>query len=96
MNSFILKRPIFTEKSMRLIDSHVYTFEVDPKSTKGQIKEAVQQLFAVDVLRVQTVKVHGKTKRAGRRRLQVEQGDSKKAMVKIKANQKIEMFELKN
>lgn len=94
MNPFIIKKPVFTEKSMRLLSEHKYTFEVEPKATKGQIKEAVEQLFTVKVLSIQTVTLKGKTKRAGRRRMQVQTAARKKAIVTIPENQNIEVFDI--
>lgn len=94
MNQFTLKRPVITEKSYRLVQDKVYTFEVDPKATKGQIKEAVEKAFAVTVLAVQTVKVAGKVRRTGRRRVESVAAGKKKAMVRIKKDQHIEVFEL--
>jgi large subunit ribosomal protein L23 len=95
MNPFILKKPVITEKTYKLAEDKVYTFEVAPKATKGQIREAVEDTFGVTVLAVQTVKIPGKTKRTGKKRIAVKASPRKKAMVRIKPDQSIELFEIK-
>lgn len=80
----IIKRPIVTEKSSQSISEGKYTFEVDIKATKIDIKYAVEKLFNVKVTNVRTMKVLGKQKRVG-----VHQGktaDWKKAIVTIDTN----------
>lgn len=95
MNPFILKRPLITEKTYRLAQDKVYTFEVDPKSTKGQIREAVEQTFGVEVIAIQTIKLAGKMKKTGKKRVTTQLSSRKKAMVRIKPDQTIEVFEIK-
>ena len=80
----IIKRPIVTEKTSSDLEEGKYTFEVDKKATKIQIAHAVEEIFGVKVLKVNTVTVRGKEKRVG-----VHQGktsDWKKAIVKIDTN----------
>ncbi|HEX9062549.1 MAG TPA: 50S ribosomal protein L23 [Clostridia bacterium] len=77
----IIKRPIITEKSNDQIADGKYTFEVDIKATKIEIRKAVESLFQVKVLNVNTMNLEGKKKRMG-----VHLGkrpDWKKAIVKI-------------
>ncbi len=77
----IIRKPFITEKSNTEIASGKYTFVVDPKATKTEIKNAVEKLFQVKVLQVNTMNFEGKIKRMG-----VHQGprpDWKKAIVKI-------------
>ena len=95
MNPFILKKPVITEKTYKLASDKVYTFEVAPKATKGQIREAVEDTFGVTVLAVQTVMIHGKIKRTGKKRVATQGSPKKKAMVRIKPDQSIELFEIK-
>jgi large subunit ribosomal protein L23 len=64
---------------------------VASRASKHQIKEAVETAFKVDVLRVNVVIVPGSTRRIGRRRVQTSPW--KKAVVTLKAGQKIEFFE---
>ncbi len=80
----IIVRPVITEKSSTAISQGKYTFEVNKKATKIDIKHAVEKLFEVKVLDVTTINVKGKPKRQG-----VHQGitsDWKKAIVTIDTN----------
>ena len=61
----IIIRPVVTEKSNDEIQQGKYTFEVNRKATKVQIANAVEKLFEVKVLKVNTMTVKGKTKRVG-------------------------------
>jgi large subunit ribosomal protein L23 len=94
MNPFILRQPAITEKAYRGMDKSIYTFWVEPTATKGQIKLAVESTFGVNVMAVNTVPVNGKTKRTGRRRMEVRGAGRKKAIVRLKAGQTIEMLQL--
>ncbi len=88
----IIIKPIITEKSMGIKEtSNVVTFEVHPKANKSEIKKAVEQLFGVKVLSVNTMNVKGKTKRF--RFVQGKKKDWKKAMVKLKPGDTIDLFE---
>lgn len=63
----IIKAPIITEQSSKLIESqNSYTFEVDRKANKVEIKKAVEAIFNVTVVRVNTVNVLPKFKRMGK------------------------------
>ncbi len=88
----IIIRPIITEKSMLAKDTaNTVTFEVHPKANKSEIKKAVEQLFGVKVLSVNTLNVKGKTKRF--RFVRGKKKDWKKAMVKLKPGETIDLFE---
>jgi large subunit ribosomal protein L23 len=91
----VLRRPIETEKSRYLSGKlHQYVFEVAPKATKTQVKEAVETLFDVDVLKVNVVVVPAKKGRRGKlRREVVRNAEYKKAIVTIRADQTIDAFE---
>lgn len=85
----IIRYPHVSEKTARLqAESNQYVFEVSKDANKGEIKQAVEGLFEVNVENVQVVKLKGKRKsfrfRAG------QQKDWKKAYVRIKAGQTIE------
>lgn len=67
-----------------------YTFEVDMRANKVQIKEAVEQIFKVEVEKVNTLKVKGKLRRMGRH--EGYTSDWKKAIVTLKPGQSIEVF----
>ena len=91
---YILKKPIITEQSLTDAAKGEYTFDVDLASTKGQIKEAVETYFGVNVVRVRTARLSGKTKRVGKLRREIKKNDRKKAIIKIKSGQKIDIFEV--
>jgi len=86
----IIIRPYITEKSNAEIAGGKYTFIVDANATKTEIKTAVEKLFQVKVLQVNTINYEGKIKRMG-----VHTGprpDWKKAIVKIDLNPKPETY----
>lgn len=56
----ILIKPLITEKSTVLIQDNKYTFRVDPRANKTQIKQAVESIFKVKVEKVNTINVKGK------------------------------------
>jgi large subunit ribosomal protein L23 len=89
----IIIAPLITEKSMGGTAVSQYTFEVHPRATKTQIKLAVQEIFKVSVLKINTVNVGGKLKNFARRgvRTSGKQSDWKKAVVTLKPGQKIEL-----
>lgn len=88
----IIKRPLITEKATALKEKeNKYTFMVEKKSTKGQIKEAVEQLFKVDVEDIHTAVIPGKLRRMGMHA--GYRSDWKKAIVKVKKGQEIKIVE---
>ena len=63
----VLKRPLFTEKCDRLKDKfNQYAFEVELTANKIEIRQAVEKIFGVKVLSVNTLRIHGKVKRRGK------------------------------
>ena len=80
----IIIAPIVTEKSSMNIQEGKYTFEVNKKATKVEIANAVEKLFEVKVLKVNTISVKGKEKRMGRNSGMTP--DWKKAIVTIDTN----------
>lgn len=88
----IIRRPLITEKStQQKEENRQYVFEVDPRANKIEIKEAVEQLFKVKVLKVRTLNVLGKIKRLGRR--YGKRPDWKKAIVTLREGDRIDFFE---
>ena len=79
----IIIKPIVSEKSYSLIDEGKYTFEVDPRSNKTEIKQAIEHIFKVEVASVNTLNRQGKTRRTrfgmGKRK------DTKRAVVTLKS-----------
>ncbi len=61
----ILKRPVITERSSELMAEKKYTFEVDTRANKTQVKDAVEEIFGVNVEKVNVLNYKGKFKRVG-------------------------------
>ncbi|TSC65693.1 MAG: large subunit ribosomal protein L23 [Microgenomates group bacterium Gr01-1014_80] len=91
--NIILRKPIITEKSMKLIGSGLYAFKVDKNSTKPQIAKAVANQFKVEVVKVKTINVKGEIKMQKRVRKSYQTSGFKKALVQLKKGQKIAIFE---
>jgi large subunit ribosomal protein L23 len=87
----IIIKPIITEASMIAMEDNKYTFKVDKHANKTEIKKAIEELFEVDVVKVNTMNVKGKVKRLGRN--EGKRADWKKAIVKLAPGSKIEIFE---
>lgn len=88
----ILKRPILTEKSNYQADElQRYTFEVDKRANKLQVRWAVESVFDVSVVDVHIMNVRGKTRRFGRK--EGRTSDWKKAIVTLAPGQTISFFE---
>jgi large subunit ribosomal protein L23 len=88
----ILRRPLITEKSMKQSGMRQYGFVVDARATKQQIREAVESLFDVDVVSVNTLTVPAKRGRR-LRRIVVRNPEYKKAFVTLAEGQMIDVFE---
>jgi large subunit ribosomal protein L23 len=87
----IIKAPIITEQSTKLIESqNRYTFKVDRKANKVEIKKAIELIFNVKVLSVNTVNVLPKYKKMGK--YEGFKPAYKKAVVKLAEGQKIDAF----
>ncbi|MEI6133406.1 MAG: 50S ribosomal protein L23 [Desulfomonile sp.] len=88
----IIRRPVITEKGSTLKeDNNQVIFEVDRHSNKPEIKKAVEKLFKVTVLSVQTQNQKGKPKRLGR--FVGRRKDWKKAIVTLKQGDRVDFFE---
>nr|YP_009367530.1 ribosomal protein L23 [Pseudoneochloris marina]ARK14510.1 ribosomal protein L23 [Pseudoneochloris marina] len=87
----LVKYPVITEKSCRLIEKNQYTFDVDARLTKPQIRKVFESLFNVNVISVNTHLPPTKKKRLG-----LQQGYKtryKRVILTIKPDQKIPIFE---
>lgn len=85
----VVRRPVITEKSTMLSEHNVVVFKVHAKATKPQIKAAVEALFDVKVLAVNTCVQKGKTKRfKGTKYLR---SDEKKAMITLAEGQSVDV-----
>lgn len=88
----IIIAPLISEKSMLMIeDNNTYTFRVDKRANKIEIRNAIEEIFNVDVLKVNTMNILGKKRRLGY--TQGKRPDWKKAMVKLAEGNRIEIFE---
>jgi len=87
----ILIRPVVTEKSVAMMEQNKFVFRVALKANKIEIKNAVEEIFKVKVVDVNTVRVKGKKKRMGR--YEGKTSDYKKAIVQLAEGDHIEIFE---
>ncbi|HEX2235941.1 MAG TPA: 50S ribosomal protein L23 [Actinomycetota bacterium] len=87
----VIIAPVVSEKSYSLLDDNAYTFLVHPDANKTEIRQAVEDIWNVSVVKVNTINRKGKAKRfrltQGRRR------DTKRAVVKLAEGDRIEIFE---
>ena len=88
----VLKRPILSEKSTLLADSGKYVFEVIPSANKIEIRKAVEEIFNVKVLNVTTSNRQGKRKRNRRTNTFGQRPTTKRAIVKVAADDRIDIF----
>ncbi|MCK5240910.1 50S ribosomal protein L23 [bacterium] len=93
MNSYtIIKRPVITEKtSQRKEANNAYAFEVDRRANKIEIKQAIEEIFKVKVIAVNTTMMPGKTRRFGAH-VKAKQ-TWKKAVATLKQGERIEIYE---
>jgi large subunit ribosomal protein L23 len=87
----VIIAPVVSEKSYSLIDQNAYTFVVHRGANKTEIRKAVESIWNVKVVQVNTLNRKGKTKRF--RFMQGKRPDSKRAVVKLAPGDKIEIFE---
>jgi large subunit ribosomal protein L23 len=87
----VIIRPIVSEKSYAALEQNTYTFLVDPRSNKTEIKEAIQKIWNVRVISVNTLNRPGKVKRRGWTK--GKRADQKRAIVTLAAGDSIEIFE---
>ncbi|HLB39249.1 MAG TPA: 50S ribosomal protein L23 [Actinomycetota bacterium] len=87
----VIIRPVVSEKSYAGIERNTYTFLVDPRSNKTEIKEAVQTIWGVRVTSVNTLNRQGKVKRRGWTK--GKRADQKRAIVTLAEGDSIEIFE---
>jgi large subunit ribosomal protein L23 len=86
----VIIRPVLSEKTFALAEAGKYTFRVNDRAHKTQIRQAVEQLFDVNVVEVRTAHVHSKPKRRGQTRGRTRQW--KKAIVQVREGQTIPIF----
>ena len=89
----VILGPIISEKSMNDASKGKYTFKVTIKAGKADIKKAVEERYKVNAIKISTITVKGRSVRAGAKRLEVAKSVFKKAIVTVKAGQKISIFD---
>lgn len=89
-NVFIIKQPWITEKSYNFSLAGKYAFLVDKNANKNEVKKAIKAIYKVDPVSVNMVSIKGKETRFGSRK--TKQGIYKKAIVKLKDGQKIDIM----
>jgi large subunit ribosomal protein L23 len=89
----VILRPVVSEKSYALLDQGVYIFIVRPDANKIEIRQAVEQIFDVTVVKVNTLNRKGKRKRQRRRPTFGKRPDTKRAIVTLAEGDRIPLFE---
>jgi len=89
----VIIEPIVSEKSYALLEQNVYTFRVHPQATKPQIHDAVERAFNVRVVKVNTLNRKGKRKRNRRSFTFGKRPDTKRAIVTLHPDDRIDLFE---
>jgi large subunit ribosomal protein L23 len=89
----VIIRPVVSEKSYALLDQGVYTFIVAPDANKVEIRHAVEAIFGVNVVKVNTVNRPGKRKRNRGKSTFGKRADTKRAIVTLATGQNIPIFE---
>ena len=87
----VVLRPVLSEKAVMEIENGKYAFFVHPDANRSQIKDAVERVFDVDVIKINVQTVAGKVKRMGR--FAGRRAERKKAIVTLAAGQKIQQLE---
>ncbi|MGM0414090.1 MAG: 50S ribosomal protein L23 [Bacillota bacterium] len=88
----IIISPLISEKTMKLMEeNNAYTFKVAKKANKIQIRQAIEDIFSVRVVKVNTMNMKGKRKRLGF--TEGKRPDWKKAIVRLEDGDSIEIFE---
>jgi len=89
----VIVAPVVSEKSYDLIqDFNTYTFVVDPRTNKTEIRQAIEEIFDVSVVGVNTINRKGKRKRTGYKI--GKRSDTKRALVKLADGDSIDIFEV--
>jgi large subunit ribosomal protein L23 len=89
----VLIRPVVSEKSYALMEQNVYTFIIDPRATKIDVRHAVEQAFGVRVENVNTLNRKGKATRNRRTNVKGRRPNLKRAIVTLHPDDSIDLFE---
>ena len=90
----VIVKPVVSEKSYALLEENVYTFEVAKSASKPEIRDAVESIFDVTVLKVNTLNRDGKRKRNRRTLTFGKRPDVKRAYITLAEGDSIELFEV--
>lgn len=90
----VILGPVISEKSIGNTAINRYTFYINKNATKNEVSLAVEKQYKVDVLDVKVINIRGKKVQFGKKRIKGKRNDKRKAIVTIKAGQKIEIFDL--
>lgn len=91
LNNVVIK-PLITEKSVNKASDNRYTFKVDLKASKYSVANEIKRMYNVDVIDVKTMVMPGKQRRILKTRLYSKTNNWKKAVVKVKDGQSIDVF----
>ena len=86
----VIRRPLITEKATRGLENNQYTFEVDPRAAKPDIKAAIEKLFDVQVIGISTMNPPRRSRRVGR--FSGKRSQIKKAVVRLAEGNTIQLF----
>jgi large subunit ribosomal protein L23 len=89
----VILEPVVSEKSYALLDANAYTFKVHRSANKTEIRQAIEAIFGVRVLKVNTINRQGKRKRNRRTWTWGKRPDTKRAIVTLAEGDRIELFE---
>ena len=89
----VILEPVVSEKSYGLLDENVYTFKVLRSASKPEIRDAVQAIFDVKVVKVNPLNRKGKTVRNRRTGITSKRADAKRAIVTLAQGDSIDLFE---
>ena len=89
----VIIEPVVSEKSYALMEQDVYTFRVHPDATKPEIHDAIEAIWGVKVLKVNTLNRKGKVQRTRNTNRVGKRASTKRAIVTLEAGSKIPLFE---
>jgi large subunit ribosomal protein L23 len=90
----VIIAPVVSEKSYGLLEDNVYTFKVHPSASKPEIRDAVESIFGVRVVKVNTLNRKGKRKRNRRNFTYGKRPDTKRALITLAEGDSIELFDV--
>lgn len=89
----VILRPVVSEKSYALLDENAYTFQIHRDANKIEVRKAVEELFGVRVVKVNTLNRKGKRTRNRRKGTTGQRPDTKRAVVTLVEGDRIDLFE---